>query len=406
MKIETKNAESKFSLQEHISNNQHILDSTRLSIWKTLLTSCLENFLEIEPENLYGRPEREKKDFTITENQIKKDAERSFIGLDFYASFSNSTLEILRRHLSKTLIEFFKDHPKLNYYQGFNSICSALLINELHLNKIQQSIPLPKCEETHHILDLLSRSLLKDHLSPTFDNTLIYLKITREIIFQVDFKYYLMLTSFAEIENFHFVLPWIITIFIHKLTNYTSALDLLSYCLDKQASISSYLSASFLLHPNIKRLVSLHYKKRQKMISNGQEHLFDSTELFCLIQEAPKEIGGEIKVNYLISNCGVLLEEFPVSSLLKCKVVSELNDDSAIYRIPRGTSSEEIEEIKKSRTKWRRKAGSQVRWRKISSFLKRNSLYLSAGLVFIVSVLVVKLDLVHLPDLKSVKQNN
>ena len=217
--------------------------------------------------------------------QLRCDLDRSFHSYDHTADWSEEHFAAKKNLLSDMITALLVRNPGLEYYQGFNSVCTVIL-------EVCQDDP----ALAYNIIEYLSQHFFKDFMGSNFEKVRLLLPLVLEIIRKVDKKLFVFLNE-AKVESF-FSLSWIITWFGHDIKD-----------LDKVARIYDALICS---HPSfiIYMAVAAVLQVREKIFSLPCE--FSAVHKFLIgITEGEEEL----QFDTIIGNADRLISTLPPARL-------------------------------------------------------------------------------------------
>jgi hypothetical protein len=166
---------------------------------------------------------------------IEMDVLRSIFGNDVTDSLSEEERRNKRKDLSKILNTLIKTNPELDYYQGFNSICTVFLITT-GLNP------------GYHIIEKCALTLVKDAMRSNFEQGLTeQLKLIYDLLDKKDPIIARKLESIysynGEVEAPIICLSWVLCWFSNSLKSFKSISRIFDFCIATHALAPIYLSA-------------------------------------------------------------------------------------------------------------------------------------------------------------------
>lgn len=319
--------------------------SRKLKLWeKHLLTlpKCPSKiYLVLKNLDIKNSFNSEQKFMNIS--QMDKDIARTSFSPTKEKQLSRKTLKKHRKKL-KILLEliFINSNTdkleqddlntiSINYYQGFNTFCSIFLILDDHPTRL---VPL---------INNLSYNFLLDHLSSNFENTLIWLDLTQNILEIVDNHLFKQLNKIEM--TYHFAMPWILTWFSHSVHDFGAIMILFDYFIRSHPLTPVYIVCALLCEPIVKDQILT-------LILHGG----DMCEVYGYLQYLGKSISLEnngdscILVRDLIKRSEKFANLCPVVEILSSRRASNLSDDSILWKFD---STEQREKVFKARAYWR-----------------------------------------------------
>ncbi|OMJ83290.1 hypothetical protein SteCoe_15814 [Stentor coeruleus] len=166
---------------------------------------------------------------------IEMDVLRSISGNDIANRFSEDERRTKRKELSKILNTIIKTNPTLNYYQGFNHICTVFLITSgLNIG--------------YHLSENCALNLLKDAMRNNFEQGLIQqISLIYDLLDKKDPIVARKLESIyaynGEVEAPIICLSWVLCWFSNNLKSFKSISRIFDFCIATHALAPIYLSA-------------------------------------------------------------------------------------------------------------------------------------------------------------------
>lgn len=278
--------------------------------------------------------------------QLKKDVDRSFntcfeeltkIESDKqqYRNKLQTLLEIIFIHCQDqaSLKDASTEFITLHYYQGFNTICSVFLILQPNPNNLRPLI--------HNF----SYNFLLDHLSPNFENTLVWLDLIGVLLKKCNFGFFksyflgdpILYEVFEKLQmGFHFAMPWIITWFSHSLVDFEAVVLFFDFFMRKHPIFVVYTVVSLLTNQNIRTNILNEFSRTNDMAEVYGRIQYSAKLIYANLsvkkEKKKKEERELIYVRDLINDSVALEKRFKIDELLSSKTASKLSDDSILWR--------------------------------------------------------------------------
>ncbi|KAJ7115882.1 rab-GTPase-TBC domain-containing protein [Mycena epipterygia] len=163
------------------------------------------------------------------ERQIRLDTERSFV---LYPVDSKTDKDTLQSELHDLLVEIFRKHPKLNYFQGYHDIITVLLLT------LPRELQLPCAEQ-------LSLQRVRDSMGTTLDPVLGLLRVMKNLLRVADPKYAELLERTSPLP--YYALPNLLTLFSHDMPTLPLIQHVFDYLLCRPPIFVVYLASAIVL---------------------------------------------------------------------------------------------------------------------------------------------------------------
>ncbi|KAJ7449636.1 rab-GTPase-TBC domain-containing protein [Mycena latifolia] len=195
-------------------------EKKRAEIWPQLLHAYPEPIPEIPADDESSHPD---------ERQIRLDTERSFV---LYPVDSKTDKDTLQSELHELLVEIFRKHPKLNYFQGYHDIITVLLLT------LPRELQLPCAEQ-------LSLQRVRDSMGSTLEPVLGLLRVMKNLLRVADPKFAELLERTSPLP--YYALPNLLTLFSHDMPTLPLIQHVFDYLLCRPPIFVVYLATAIIL---------------------------------------------------------------------------------------------------------------------------------------------------------------
>ncbi|KAG5720894.1 TBC1 domain family member 20 [Termitomyces sp. T112] len=195
---------------------------SRVQIWPEILGVRQRIEMQASIDDAY----REHRD----ERQIRLDTDRSFVLYPVDTSLSDK--ELMQEKLNNLLVSVFRQHPKLNYFQGYHDIVSVLYLTlpeELQLACVQK----------------ISLHRVRDSMGSTLEPVLGLLRVTKHLLRLADSQYARRLESLSQLP--FYALSNLLTLFSHDIPTLSLIQHVFDYILCRPPIIIVYLVTVIIL---------------------------------------------------------------------------------------------------------------------------------------------------------------
>ncbi|KAI9208364.1 rab-GTPase-TBC domain-containing protein [Polychytrium aggregatum] len=210
------------------------------------------------------------------EHQVSLDVRRSFTNLIEEQGSSNAAvlkMDQRRSGLTNVISTVLRDHPYLNYYQGFHDVCSTLLLvlGEQAATEAAERIAL---------------FWLRDSMETSLDGCMNQLQLVLPLLSLVDKELFEFLNS---IEYFlpYFCLSWVLTWCSHDVIGYAKAARLFDAFIVSDPLFPIYISIAVIVN---RRAQILELEPDYSIVHSYLTKFPEDIELDDVVEEACKYI--------------------------------------------------------------------------------------------------------------------
>lgn len=270
------------------------------------------------------------------ENQVLLDIRRLFTVLSHFNSISGPNaaasytavlsaddIDRLRKRLFSLIVRVLRNHPCLDYYQGYHDIASVVLLvcSDSGSSANDDSL-------AYSMLEALSLCHLRDYMISDIGLSVNHLKIIPLVAEHADpvlfnlMRYsnssFIMSNGSYYDYKFYPALLSILTVFSHNLTNFSQLLMLWDFVLSYQSiAVSMYIYLSALQYRKPQILSELNIDPLHAHASNAFAHV-ESDKIHSLL--SPASLFAHVSDHDLVmilKNARSLIADYPLASLDK-----------------------------------------------------------------------------------------